>query len=80
MGEFRSDAKTSLDMWHFSQDFKDNPTLSPSFIEDASQEILDRCLQVSSSVSDQILASVELNLVRIRPLPEFGTPGFVDHF
>lgn len=80
MGEFRSDAKTSLDMWHFSQDFQDNPTLSPSFIEDASQEILDRCLQVSSSVSDQILASVELNLVRIRPLPEFGTPGFVDHF
>ena len=80
MGEFRSDAKTSLDMWHFAQDFKDNPTLSPSFIEDASQEILDRCLQVSSSVSDQILASVELNLVRIRPLPEFGTPGFVDHF
>lgn len=80
MGEFRSDAKTSLDMWHFSQDFKDNPTLSPSFIEDASQEILDRCLQVRSSVSDQILASVELNLVRIRPLPEFGTPGFVDHF
>lgn len=80
MGEFRSDAKTSLDMWHFSQDFKDNPTLSPSFIEDASQEILDRCLQVRSSVSDQILASIELNLVRIRPLPEFGTPGFVDHF
>lgn len=80
MGEFRSDAKNSLDMWHFSQDFKDNPTLSPSFIEDASQEIFDRCLQVSSSVSDQILASVELNLVRIRPLPEFGTPGFVDHF
>lgn len=80
MGEFRSDAKTPLDMWHFSQDFKDSPTLSPSFIEDASQEILDRCLQVSSSVSDQILASVELNLVRIRPLPEFGTPGFVDHF
>lgn len=80
MGEFRSDAKESLDMWHFSQDFQDNPTLSPSFIEDASQEILDRCLQVSSSVSDQILASVELNLVRIRPLPEFGTPGFVDHF
>lgn len=80
MGEFRSDAKTSLDMWHFSQDFQDNPTLSPSFIEDASQEILDRCLQVRSSVSDQILASVELNLVRIRPLPEFGTPGFVDHF
>lgn len=80
MGEFRSDAKDSLDMWHFSQDFQDNPTLSPSFIEDASQEILDRCLQVSSSVSDQILASVELNLVRIRPLPEFGTPGFVDHF
>ena len=80
MGEFRSDAKTSLDMWHFSQDFQDNPTLSPSFIEDASQEILDRCLQVSSRVSDQILASVELNLVRIRPLPEFGTPGFVDHF
>lgn len=80
MGEFRSDSKTPLDMWHFSQDFKDNPTLSPAFIEDASQEILDRCLQVSSSVSDQILASVELNLVRIRPLPEFGTPGFVDHF
>lgn len=80
MGEFRSDAKTPLDMWHFAQDFKDNPTLSPAFIEDASQEILDRCLQVSSSVSDQILASVELNLVRIRPLPEFGTPGFVDHF
>lgn len=79
-GELRSDYSRSLDVWHLSQDFADAPTLSPSFIENPAQEVLDRVLQVNSSVSDQIIGDFEFQLIRIRPLPMFGTPGLVDHF
>ena len=80
MGEFRSTYTTSLDVWHFAEQFADNPTFSEQFILDKSQEVLDRCLQVTSSVSDQILLDIDLDLVRVRPLPTYGTPGLVDHF
>lgn len=79
-GELRSDYDQSLDKWHLSQDFLDSPTLSPSFIENPAQEVLDRVLQVKSNVSDQLIGDFEFDLVRIRPLPMFGTPGLVDHF
>lgn len=80
MGEFRSNYAQSLDMWHFSQDFTSNPTLSEDFILDSSQEVLDRCLQVTSANSHQILCDMQLDMVRVRPLPTYGTPGLVDHF
>lgn len=80
MGEFRSTYSASLDVWHFAEQFADNPTFSEAFILDPSQSVLDRCLQVSSSVSDQILLDVSLDMTRVRPLPTFGTPGLVDHF
>ncbi len=79
-GELRSDYSQSLDVWHLSQDFLDAPTLSPSFIENPAQEVLDRVLQVKSSVSDQLIGDFEFDLTRIRPLPMYGTPGLVDHF
>lgn len=80
MGEFRSMYSQSLDYWHFAEEFADNPTLSEQFILDKSQDVLDRCLQVSSSLSDQILCDIELDMIRVRPLPTYGTPGLVDHF
>ena len=80
MGEFRSTYSASLDVWHFAEQFADNPTFSEAFILDPSQSVLDRCLQVSSSVSDQILLDVSLDMTRVRPVPTFGTPGLVDHF
>lgn len=79
-GELRSMYPDSLDVWHLSQKFDDTPTLSPSFIENPAQEVLDRVLQVKSKVSDQLIGDIEFDLVRIRPLPMYGTPGLVDHF
>lgn len=79
-GELRSDYSQSLDVWHLAQDFDDAPTLSPSFIENPAQEVLDRALQVKSVVSDQLIGDFEFDLTRIRPLPMYGTPGLVDHF
>lgn len=79
-GELRSDYSNSLDVWHLSQDFANSPTLSPAFINNPAQEVLDRVLQVKSTVSNQLIGDFETELVRIRPLPMFGTPGLVDHF
>lgn len=79
-GELRSMYPQSLDVWHLSQEFSDTPTLSPAFIENPAQEVLDRVLQVKSSVSDQLIGDIEFDLVRIRPMPMYGTPGLVDHF
>lgn len=79
-GELRSDYAQSLDVWHLAEDFESNPTLSQTFIENPAQTVLDRVLTVKSNVSNQIIADLEFDMYRTRPLPMFGTPGLVDHF
>ena len=75
-GAFRSDAATSLDAWHLSQDFASLPTLGDTFIQD--NPPIDRIIATPSE--PHFIADFYHKLTCARPMPMFGTPGLIDHF
>jgi len=75
-GLFQSDATSSLDAWHLSQDFATLPTLGETFIQE--DPPIDRCIQVSTE--PHFIVDTYINLKCARPMPTFGVPGMIDHF
>ncbi|AXL14510.1 major capsid protein [Microviridae sp.] len=75
-GLFRSSNSTSLDVWHYAQDFDSLPVLSPEFI------VNDAPVKRNSAVPSEpdFICDFQFNLKCTRPMPMFGTPGFVDQF
>lgn len=70
-GVFRSQAATSLDMWHLAQDFASLPTLSPTFIEE--NPPVDRIITVPTE--PQFLLDTWNQLQSVRELPVYSVPG-----
>lgn len=75
-GAFRSNAATSLDTWHLSQDFGSLPTLNKTFIEE--NPPIDRVIAVPSE--PHIILDSYFNLQCARPMPMYSVPGLIDHF
>jgi hypothetical protein len=75
-GQFRSNAATTLDAWHLSQDFASLPALNASFIED--NPPVDRVIAVPSE--PEFLFDGYFSMNCVRPMPLYGVPGMVDHF
>ena len=78
-GLFRSDPTvgTSLDIWHLAQDYQAGlPELNSDFIEE--NPPIDRVIAVQDE--PHFLYDSHISLKCARPMPVFGTPGFVDHF
>jgi len=75
-GQFRSNATTTLDAWHLSQDFASLPALNASFIED--NPPVDRVIAVPSE--PEFLFDGYFSMNCVRPMPLYGVPGMVDHF
>lgn len=76
--QLRSSYADPLDMWHFAEAFADRPTLNQAFIEDHTDDVLQRCLAVTSE--GQILFDSYFDLKCIRPMPTYSVPGLIDHF
>ncbi len=77
-GEMRSKAPTSLDAWHFGDDYDALPTLSAGWIQEDKSNI-DRALAVQSSVSNQLFADFFIQNETTRPMPMYSIPGLIDH-
>lgn len=76
-GAFRSDAATSLDVWHLALDFASLPALNDTFIQD--DPPISRV--VATGVTEpQFLLDCYIDFKCARPLPTYGVPGFVDRF
>jgi len=75
-GLFQSEATSSLDAWHLSQDFTSLPTLGQTFIEE--NPPLDRAIQVPSE--PHLIVDTYNRLICARPMPMYGVPGMIDHF
>jgi len=75
-GLFRSNATTSLDVWHLSQDFSSLPALNASFIEE--NPPIDRVIAVPSE--PQFILDCFFDFKATRPMPTFSVPGLIDHF
>ena len=77
-GEMRSNYEQSLDVWHLADDYSALPKLSDSWIrEDKSN--LDRCLTVTSSVSNQLFCDIYIQNKTTRAMPLYSIPGLIDH-
>ena len=75
-GEFRSGASQSLDVWHYAEDFAGLPVLNGAFIENNAPVKRNSAVQTEPD----FIADFYFGLESIRPMPLYGTPGFVDHF
>jgi len=78
-GRFRSTAATPLDVWHLSQKFTTLPLLNSTFMVDATNQVLQRNLAVSTT-TDQFYFDAFINKVAARPMPMYSVPGLIDHF
>ena len=77
-GEMRSNAETSLDVYHFADDYESRPTLGQEWIMETKSNI-DRTLAVPSTTSDQFVADIYFKLRCARPMPTYSIPGLIDH-
>ena len=77
-GEMRSAATTPLDMWHLADNYASVPYLSDSWIRE-DKAMLDRCLAVTSAVSNQLIFDFYIQIKAARPMPLYSIPGLIDH-
>lgn len=77
-GEMRSTYATSLDVWHLGDEYDTLPVLQSEWIfEDKSN--LDRALQVTSEISNQLFGDFYIRCKATRPMPLYSIPGLIDH-
>ena len=73
-GEMRSNYKTSLDAWHYADDYNELPKLSAEWIQEG-RENIDRTIAVTSEVSHQFLCDFWFNEAWFREMPIYSIPG-----
>lgn len=76
-GEFSPDYATSLDSWHYGDDYSKLPTLSQEWIT-ADKSNVDRTIAITGQ--DQFLCDFYFYEEWTRPMPLHGIPGLIDHF
>lgn len=77
-GEMRPDHPTSLASWNLADDYESYPSLSHEWAREDKTNV-DRCLAVTSEVSDQVLIDMWFKNYATRPMPLFSVPGLIDH-
>lgn len=73
-GEMRSNFQTSLDAWHYADDYSELPRLSAEWIQEGQQNI-DRTIAVTSNVSHQFLCDFYFTEDWFREMPIYSIPG-----
>lgn len=73
-GEMRSNYKTSLDAWHYADDYDTLPKLSAEWIQEG-RENIDRTIAVTSAKAHQFLCDFWYNEAWYREMPIYSIPG-----
>lgn len=73
-GEMRSNFQTSLDAWHYADDYDKLPKLSAEWIQEGTENI-DRTIAVTSNVSHQFLCDFYFTEDWYREMPIYSIPG-----
>lgn len=73
-GEMRSNYKTSLDAWHYADNYDKLPRLSAEWIQEGTQNI-DRTIAVTSAKSHQFLCDFYFTENWYREMPIYSIPG-----
>lgn len=77
-GYLRPGIESGLDNWTIGDLYTGTPTLSRDFFEE-SPDNLDRCLVYDHTVAPQFILDFLCNNIASRELPQFSTPGLIDH-
>jgi len=75
-GKMRSNDAETLDAWHLSQNFVNQPYLAPLFIEE--NPPLDRVIAVPTE--PHFIFDSYISMSCVRPMPVYSVPGLIDHF
>lgn len=73
-GEMRSNYQTSLDAWHYADDYDELPRLSAEWIQEGTQNI-DRTISITSERSHQFLCDFYFTEDWYREMPIYSIPG-----
>lgn len=73
-GEMRSNYQTSLDAWHYADNYNELPRLSAEWIQEGTQNI-DRTIAVTSAKSHQFLCDFYFTEDWYREMPIYSIPG-----
>ena len=73
-GQMRSNINTSLDAWHYADNYNALPHLSAEWIQEGTQNI-DRTIAVTSTKSHQFLCDFYFNEEWYREMPIYSIPG-----
>nr|DAK02493.1 MAG TPA: Major capsid protein [Microviridae sp.] len=73
-GEMRSNYQTSLDAWHYADDYDTLPTLSAEWIQEG-RENIDRTIAVTSAKAHQFLCDFWYDESWFREMPIYSIPG-----
>lgn len=73
-GEMRSNYKTSLDAWHYADDYDTLPKLTAEWIQEG-RENIDRTIAVTSAKAHQFLCDFWYNEAWFREMPIYSIPG-----
>ena len=77
-GDMRSNYGQTLDSWHYTDYYTEQPKLSATWMMETANNI-DRTLAVQSSVEDQFIADFYFKAQTTRPMPVYSVPGLIDH-
>ena len=75
-GKFRSNAKGTLDSWHYGDNYTKTPSLSQAWMKEGDSEI-QRTLAVDNE--PQFIMDTVIDNTSVRPMPMYSIPGLVDH-
>lgn len=75
-GKFRSNAKGTLDSWHYGDKYSKTPNLSQEWMKEGDSEI-QRTLAVDNE--PQFIMDTIIDNTSVRPMPMYSIPGLVDH-
>ena len=73
-GEMRSNYQTSLDAWHYADDYDKLPRLSAEWIQEGQQNV-DRTIAITSAKSHQFLCDFYFTEDWYREMPIYSIPG-----
>lgn len=74
--EVHGDFRSSLDFWHLGRIFSSLPVLNSNFIECNPS---DRIFAVTDQNTDHLWIDIFHKIKALRPIPKYGTPGYIDH-
>lgn len=71
-GELNSDYAQTLDIWHYGDDYSEQPTLSDSWIRETDANV-ERTLAIQSQ--DQFIMNFYIDQTWVRPMPIYSIPS-----